>query len=159
MEGLVKLVNNLVLSSISNIMVFFHGFFYCYKKDFQVFQVYVFLESTKIQTMWQIFFFPRFILSPTHISGLYTFVVSLSSYITNSVRMQVIVEMVFCFENCSDLLWEKIVLVIKKTKQWKVRTIFKPEYLVNGSFYRSNRLEQSKSQLVQIIGVKKPTGP
>ena len=58
-------------------------------------------------------FFPRFILSPTHISGLYIFVVSLSSYIT--VKMQVIVEMVFCFEYCSDLLREKIVLVINKT--------------------------------------------
>ena len=29
--------------------------------------------------------------------------------------MQVIVEMVFCFEYCSDLLREKIVLVINKT--------------------------------------------
>ena len=55
-------------------------------------------------------------------------------------------EMVFCYQNCSDLLWEKIVLVIEKNfwnlrlkaenlqkiwdhknnlfKQWKVRTIF-----------------------------------
>ena len=54
--------------------------------------------------------------------------------------------MVFCYQNCSDLLWEKIVLVIEKNfwnsrlnaknlqkiwnhwnnlfKQWKVRTIF-----------------------------------
>ena len=56
-----------------------------------------------------------------------------------------LIEMVFCYLNCSDLLWEKIVLVIEKTfwnsrlkaenlenfwdhlnnlsKQWKVRTI------------------------------------
>ena len=55
-------------------------------------------------------------------------------------------ELVFCYQNCSDLLWEKIVLVIEKNlwnsrldaenlqnfwnqennlfKQWKVRTIF-----------------------------------
>ena len=55
-------------------------------------------------------------------------------------------KMVFCYQNCSDLLWEKIVLVIQKNfwnsrlkaedskfvwnhlnnlfKQWKVRTIF-----------------------------------
>ena len=55
-------------------------------------------------------------------------------------------KMVFCYQNCSDLLWEKIVLVIEKKfwnsrlkaenlqkfwdhlnnlfKQWKVRTIF-----------------------------------
>ena len=44
--------------------------------------------------------------------------------------------MVFCYQNCSDLLWEKIVLVIENNfskcwdhwnnlfKQWKVRTIF-----------------------------------
>ena len=51
--------------------------------------------------------------------------------------------MVFCFQNCSDLQWDKIVLVIEKTfgnsrlkaenhwsnlfKQWKVRTIFETE--------------------------------
>ena len=34
------------------------------------------------------------------------------------------------------------------------RTILKSEYLVHWSFYRSNRLEQSKSQLEQIIGIK-----
>ena len=46
-------------------------------------------------------------------------------------------KMVFCYQNCSDLLWEKIVLVIEKKicksfeitgaiflKQWMVRTIF-----------------------------------
>ena len=40
--------------------------------------------------------------------------------------------MVFCYQNCSDLLWEKIVLVIEKFwdhwnnlfRQWKVITIF-----------------------------------
>ena len=42
--------------------------------------------------------------------------------------------MVFCYQNCSDLLWEKIVLVIEENfwnsrlsnlfKQWKVRAIF-----------------------------------
>ena len=56
-----------------------------------------------------------------------------------------IIEMVFCYQNCCDLLWEKIVLVIEKNfwnsrlkaenlqnfwdhlnnlfKQWNVRTI------------------------------------
>ena len=44
----------------------------------------------------------------------------------------VLLEMVFCYQNCSDLLWEKTVLVIEKNlfwdnlnnlfKQWKVRT-------------------------------------
>ena len=30
-------------------------------------------------------------------------------------RITKIAEMVFCYENCSDLLWEKIVLVIEKS--------------------------------------------
>ena len=60
--------------------------------------------------------------------------------------LQIGMKMVFCYQNCSDLLWEKIVLVIEKNfwnsrlkaenfqnfwdhlnnlfKQWKVRTIF-----------------------------------
>ena len=28
----------------------------------------------------------------------------------------VVIEMVFCYPNCSDLLWEKIVLVLEKKK-------------------------------------------
>ena len=40
-----------------------------------------------------------------------------------SVKRQ---EMVFCYQNCSDLLWEKIVLVIEK-KFWNSR--LKPENL------------------------------
>ena len=61
--------------------------------------------------------------------------------------------MVFCYQNCSDLLWEKNVLVIKKNflnsrlkaknlqkfwdhydillKQWKVGPIFEAEYFFN----------------------------
>ena len=51
--------------------------------------------------------------------------------------------MVFCYQNCFDLLWEKIVLVIesfkilRSLKHWKVRTIFgneMPLYLVHGGF-------------------------
>ena len=45
--------------------------------------------------------------------------------------------MVFCFQNCSYLLWEKFVLVSRKicgnnlSKQWKVRTIFETECFFN----------------------------
>ena len=74
--------------------------------------------------------------------------------------------MVFGYQNCSDLLWEKIVLVIKKNfwnsrlqtenlqnfwdhknnlfKQWKVKTIF--------WFLISNELEQLEFKLKNIIG-------
>ena len=66
--------------------------------------------------------------------------------VSKSNLIQYHTTMVFCYQNCSDLLWEKIVLVIEKNfwnsrlkaenfqnfwdhlnnlfKQWKVRTIF-----------------------------------
>ena len=54
-----------------------------------------------------------------------------------------LIQMVFCYPNCSDLLWEKIVLVIEITRticlnsERKVRTIFGNRmlsYLVPGDF-------------------------
>ena len=34
-------------------------------------------------------------------------------------------EMVFCYQNCSDLLWEKIVLVIEENSNFEItRTIY-----------------------------------
>ena len=47
--------------------------------------------------------------------------------------------MVFCYQNCSDLLWEKIVLVIEK-KFWK----FEAEDRELAKFLRS--LEQFSEQ-------------
>ena len=44
-------------------------------------------------------------------------------------------EMLFCFENCSDLLWEKNVPVFfhfnNLLEQWKVGTILETEYFFN----------------------------
>ena len=75
-------------------------------------------------------------------------------------------KMVFCYQNCSDLLWEKFVLVIEKNfwnsrlnaenlqkfwdhynnllEQWKVRPIFEANAFLtcSWSFLRSNILEQ-----------------
>ena len=81
-------------------------------------------------------------------------------------------EMVFCYQNCSDLLWEKIcssdreqflkfeaegqefskvlISVEKKNDQWKVRTIFETEHfsnLLQEVPIRSNTLEQLKCQM------------
>ena len=74
--------------------------------------------------------------------------------------------MVFCYQNCSDLRWEKIVLAIEKNfwysrlkaenlqkvldhlnnlfKQWKVRTIFGNRMILTCSwkFLMSNKLDQ-----------------
>ena len=49
------------------------------------------------------------------------------------VKMQVLV---FCFQNCSDLLWEKNVLMIEILnnnlfEQWKVRPFFETERFFN----------------------------
>ena len=81
---------------------------------------------------------------------------------------------VFCFQNCSDLLLEKIVLLIEKIfwnsrpkaenlqnfwdyknnlfERWKLRTIFETEYFLTCSwrFLRSYTLE---SILEKIIGI------
>ena len=69
-------------------------------------------------------------------------------------------EMVFCYQNCSDLLWEKIVLVIKKNfwekGQWKVRTIFGKRMLFltfSWRFLISNKLKQLEFNLEKIIGI------
>ena len=85
--------------------------------------------------------------------------------------------MVFCYQNCSDLLWEKIVFVIEKIfwnsrlkvenlqkfwdysnnllKQWKVRIIFGNKIFFNFSwrFLRSNKLEQLEFELEKNIGI------
>ena len=58
-------------------------------------------------------------------------------------------QMVFCYQNCSDLLWEKVELVVEKNlwdsrlnnlfKQWNVRTIL---LTCSWRFLMSNKLEQ-----------------
>ena len=45
-----------------------------------------------------------------------------------NVEISLVVKMVFCYQNCSDLLWEKIVLVIEKNF-WNLR--LKAENLQN----------------------------
>ena len=79
--------------------------------------------------------------------------------------------MLLCFQNCSDPLWEKIVVVIEKNfwslrlnaenlqifrdhynnllKQWKVNTIFETWYFFK--LFRSNTLEQSEFKLEKNI--------
>ena len=54
------------------------------------------------------------------------------------------VELVFCYQNCSDLLWEKIVLVIEKTfeiRGWRPR-IFKNFEIAWTIYSNSERSEQ-----------------
>ena len=67
-------------------------------------------------------------------------------------------ELVFCYQNCSDLLWEKIVLVIEKTFEWKVRTqnnFWQQNVFLTCSwrFLRSNKLEQLEFKFEKIIGI------
>ena len=76
-------------------------------------------------------------------------------------------EMVFCYQNCSDLVWEKIVLVIEKNfwnsrlkaeklqnfwdhlndlfKQWKVRT----ECFLN-LFLEISQISKNRTTIIQI---------
>ena len=85
--------------------------------------------------------------------------------------------LVFCYQNCSDLLWGKNVLVIvynfwnskfkaenlqnfgdhlnNLLKQWKVRTISLKECFLTWSwrFPIPNRLEQLEFKLEKIIGI------
>ena len=80
--------------------------------------------------------------------------------------------MVFCYQNCSDLLWEKIVLVIEKNfwnwifKIFEItRTIYSNSQRSEQSlvtecfltcswrFLRSNKLEQLEFKLEKIIGI------
>ena len=93
---------------------------------------------------WTSTFFHKIILlSPIEIDVLQEIKVLQSFWKKTSENA---VTMVFCYQNCSDLLWEKIVLVIEKNfwnsrlkaenlqnfwdhwnnlfKQWKVRRIF-----------------------------------
>ena len=54
-------------------------------------------------------------------------------------------KLVFCYRNCSDLLWEKIVLVIEKTfeiRGWRSR-IFKYFEITRTIYSNSERSEQS----------------
>ena len=91
-------------------------------------------------------------------------------------------KMVFCYQNCSDLLWEKIVPVIEKNlwnSRLKAKNLQKfeiarticsnserPEqFLVtecflscSWRFLRSNKLEQLEFNLAKIIGIKKHAG-
>ena len=66
--------------------------------------------------------------------------------------------MVFCYQNCSDLLWEKIVLAIEKNfKEWKVRTIFGNKMLLKlgpGGFSCRNKLEQFEFKFEKLSGFK-----
>ena len=78
--------------------------------------------------------------------------------------------MVFCYQNCSDLLSEKIVLVIKKNlqkfwdnknnffKQWKVRTIFGNRmlfYLVPGGFSDLKNWNNYNWNWKKLLGFRK----
>ena len=79
-------------------------------------------------------------------------------------------EMVFCYQNCSDLLWEKIVLVIERLlkfkaegrefeffcdhlnnlfKQWKVRTISGNRMLFN-LFLEISKISKNRTIIIQI---------
>ena len=51
----------------------------------------------------------------------------------NQGRLMVeIGEMVFCYQNCSDLLWEKIILVIKKNFwNWRLKAENLPNFWVH----------------------------
>ena len=85
--------------------------------------------------------------------------------------------MVFCYQNCSYLLWDKIVLVIEKNfwnsrlktenlqkfwdhkinsfEPWEVRTIFETECFLTCSwrFLRSNTSDQLKFKLEKNVGI------
>ena len=52
-----------------------------------------------------------------------TFPVYEFSNVLNKTVIYVTLELVFCYQNCSDLLWEKIVLVIEKNI-WNSRLKF-----------------------------------
>jgi len=103
----------------------------------------------------------------------------------NSMTVFVLVhrQMVFCYQNCYDLLWEKIVLLIEKNF-WSSRlktknlqnfeissgTIYSnsersEQILVtecfltcSWRFLRLNELEQSKFKFEKIIGIEKHAG-
>ena len=74
--------------------------------------------------------------------------------------------MVFCYQNCSDLLWEKNVLVIEKILRSLefIQTVIGQnnfsECFFNFSwmFLISNKLEQFEFKLNKIIGIQKHAG-
>ena len=90
--------------------------------------------------------------------------------------MQGKLEMVFCLQNCSDLLWEKIVLVIKKNvrgRRPRICKIFEitttiywsseiSEYFLKQNAFKtyywrfiiSNALEQLEFNFEKLIGIK-----
>ena len=47
-------------------------------------------------------------------NAMFLFILFVSFNLTSSRFREFYAKMVFCFQNCSDLLWEKIVLVIEK---------------------------------------------
>ena len=61
--------------------------------------------------------------------------------------------MVFCYQNCSDLLWEKIVLeqFIQTVKQFLVTECF---LICSWRFLISNKLEQLISNWKKILGFR-----
>ena len=78
----------------------------------------------------------------------------LCTYLINNIFNSAY-QMVFCFENCSNLLREKIVLNIKIfMKQNPFLTLY---WRMERRFLRSITSEQLKCQLQQIIGMQKPT--
>ena len=66
-------------------------------------------------------------------------------YIQTAWKLSIILEMVFCYQNCSDLLWEKIVLVIEKNF-WNSR--LKVENLQNFWDHLNNLFKQSKARTI-----------
>ena len=76
---------------------------------------------------------------------------------------------VFCYQNCSDLLWEKSSgqekLLKFKTESPEIhkifeitRTIIETEGFFTGSWRFPNIFEQLESKLEKIIVIQKPTG-
>ena len=86
------------------------------------------------------------------------------------ITMSELPTMVFCYQNCSDLLWEKIVLVIKKNffkifeitrtiysnSEWSEQFVVTECFLLTcfWRFLRSNKLEQLEFKLEKLLGFK-----
>ena len=69
--------------------------------------------------------------------------------------------MVFCYQNCSDLLWEKIVLVIEKIFKIYSNSESSEQFLVTECFLTcswrfliAKKLEQLEFKLEKIIGMQ-----
>ena len=93
-------------------------------------------------------------------------------------NLKYLLELAFCFQNCSDILWEKIVLVIKKnvwnlrlnvknfemTRQIHSNNEMSVQFLKLNTFSTcswrfliSNELEQLTVKWKKITGIKKST--